>query len=62
MVSNCKFTTLFPNPQEYAKNYDPENIYAGDSDFSSTRGGDGSGDGDGYPVMRSYSIGLSITF
>ena len=44
------------------KKYDPENIYAGDSDFSSTRGGDGSGDGDGYPVMRSYSIGLSITF
>jgi len=48
--------------KKYAKNYDPENIYAGDSDFSSTRGGDGSGDGDGYPVMRSYSIGLSITF
>lgn len=43
--------------KKYAKNYDPENIYAGDSDFSSTRGGDGSGDGDGYPVMRSYSIG-----
>ena len=48
--------------KKYAKNYDPENIYAGDSDFSSTRGGDGSGDGDGYPVMRSYSIVLSITF
>ena len=48
--------------KKYAKNYDPEGIYAGDSDFSSTRGGDGSGDGDGYPVMRSYSIGLSITF
>lgn len=48
--------------KKYAKNFDPENIYAGDSDFSSTRGGDGSGDGDGYPVMRSYSIGLSITF
>ena len=48
--------------KKYAKNYGPENIYAGDSDFSSTRGGDGSGDGDGYPVMRSYSIGLSITF
>ena len=48
--------------KKYAKNYDPENIYAGDSDFSSTRGGDGSGDGDGYPVMKSYTIGLSITF
>lgn len=48
--------------KKYAKNFDPENIYAGDSDFSDTRGADGSGDGDGYPVMRSYSIGLSITF
>ena len=48
--------------KKYAKNYDPEGIYAGDADLNSTAGGDGSGDGDGYPVMRSYSIGLSITF
>lgn len=48
--------------RKYAVNYDPENIYAGDGDFLNTKGGDGSGDGEGYPVMRTFTIGLSITF
>lgn len=48
--------------QKYAINFDPENIYAGDTDFSSTKGGDGSGDGEGYPVVRTFTFGLSITF
>ena len=47
---------------KYAVNYDPENIYAGDGDFLNTKGSDGSGDGEGYPVMRTFTIGLSITF
>ncbi|MGM9768360.1 MAG: SusC/RagA family TonB-linked outer membrane protein [Candidatus Cryptobacteroides sp.] len=48
--------------KKHAVNFDPENIYAGDTDFLSTAGGDGSGDGEGYPVMRTFTIGLSITF
>ncbi|MGN1212372.1 MAG: SusC/RagA family TonB-linked outer membrane protein [Candidatus Cryptobacteroides sp.] len=48
--------------KQHAINYDPENIYAGDTDFLSTAGSDGSGDGEGFPVLRTFTIGLSITF
>ncbi len=52
----------FSPMKKYAKNFDPEGISAGDADIQSTRGGDNSGDGEGYPVLRSYTIGLNITF
>lgn len=52
----------FSPMKKYAKNFDPEGISAGDADISTTRGGDNSGDGEGYPVLRSYTIGLNITF
>ncbi len=48
--------------KKHAANYDPENIYPGDVDFTSRAGADNSGDGDGYPVMRTFTFGLSITF
>lgn len=46
--------------KKYAKNFDPEQITAGDSDFGATSGTDGQGYG--YPQTKSYSIGLNITF
>ena len=53
------FTALKKN----AKNYDPEGIYAGDADYGSDKmGTDNFGDGDGYPVMKSFTLGLTLTF
>lgn len=46
--------------KKYAKNYDPEMITAGDSDFSSKTGTDGQGYG--YPMTKSVTIGLNISF
>ena len=46
--------------KKYAKNYDPEMITAGDADFSSKTGTDGQGYG--YPMTRSVTIGLNINF
>ena len=49
--------------KKHAKNYDPEGIYAGDADYGTGKyGTDNFGDGDGYPVMKSYTIGLTLTF
>ena len=42
------------------KNFDPEGINAGDSDFRSTTNTDG--EGYGYPMMRSYTFGINVTF
>jgi TonB-linked SusC/RagA family outer membrane protein len=42
------------------KNYDPEVINAGDTDFRSTAGTDG--DGYGYPMLATYTVGVNITF
>jgi TonB-linked SusC/RagA family outer membrane protein len=42
------------------KNYDPEVINAGDTDFRSTVGTDG--DGYGYPMLATYTVGVNITF
>ena len=37
--------------------------YAGDADYGTGKyGTDNFGDGDGYPVMKSYTIGLTLTF
>ncbi len=53
----------FSSLKKHARNYDPEGIYAGDADYGSNKfGSDNFGDGDGYPMMRSYTIGLNITF
>lgn len=46
--------------KRYAKNYDPEMITAGDSDFSAVVGTDGQGYG--YPMTRSVTVGLNISF
>lgn len=46
--------------QKYAKNFDPEGISAGDADFASTVGTNG--DGYGYPVMRTFTFGVNVTF
>lgn len=46
--------------KKWAKNFDPEGISAGDADFASTPGTNG--DGYGYPVMSTYTVGLNITF
>jgi len=42
------------------RNFDPEVIEAGDSDFRNTAGTDG--DGYGYPQQATYTLGLNITF
>jgi TonB-linked SusC/RagA family outer membrane protein len=42
------------------RNFDPEGINAGDSDFRSTAGTDG--DGYGYPMLGTYSFGVNVTF
>lgn len=45
---------------KYTKMYDPEGISAGDADFRSTANTDG--DGYGYPILSSYTIGINVTF
>ena len=42
---------------KYAPNYDPEVINAGDSDFRTSEG-----DGYSYPMLKSVTVGLNITF
>lgn len=46
--------------KKYAKNFDPEQITAGDSDYSAVNGTDGQGYG--YPQTKSISFGVNITF
>ena len=46
--------------KKYAKNLDPEVIGAGAQDFSSYPGTEG--DGYGYPMMRSFTLGINLTF
>ena len=47
---------------EHACNYDPEGLYHGDADSGYGVGADNGGDGDIYPVMKSYTFGINITF
>ena len=44
------------------KMFDPEVINSGDSDFSTNRGLNGEGDGFSYPMLKSYTFGVNITF
>ena len=46
--------------KKYAKNYDPEQITPGDSDYRATRGTDG--DGYGYPQTKSITFGVNVSF
>jgi len=46
--------------KKWAKNFDPEVIEAGDSDYYNTAGG--AGDGYSYPMMKSFTIGVNVTF
>lgn len=46
--------------KKHAKNIDPEMITHGDADFASTAGTDG--DGYGYPMTKSITVGLNISF
>lgn len=45
---------------KHTKSFDPEVIEPGDTDFRSTSGTDG--DGYGYPMLRTFSLGLNLTF
>jgi len=42
------------------RNFDPEAIYAGDTDFNARDNNDQ--DGSGYPMMSAYTFGISLTF
>ncbi len=44
------------------KMFDPEVIQAGDSDFSTKRGLSGQGDGFSYPMLRTFTFGINLTF
>lgn len=46
--------------KKYAKNYDPEMLEAGDSVVGTTRGSNG--DGAGYPMTKSYTFGINLSF
>lgn len=46
--------------KKHARNIDPEMITHGDADFASTAGTDG--DGYGYPMTKSITVGLNISF
>ena len=48
--------------QKYTKMFDPEVIDSGDSDFSTSRGLNGMGDGFSYPMLRSFTFGVNLTF
>jgi TonB-linked SusC/RagA family outer membrane protein len=48
--------------KKYAKNFDPETITAGDSDFTSSLGQNGDGDGYGYPQTKSVTFGINLSF
>lgn len=48
--------------KKHARNYDPEGLTAGDADYDNKVGDMDFGDGDGWPVMKCYTLGLNITF
>ncbi|MCF0174347.1 MAG: TonB-dependent receptor [Bacteroidales bacterium] len=47
---------------KYAKNFDPETISNGDSDFDTTSGLSGLGQGYSYPMQRTFTFGVNLTF
>ena len=47
---------------KHTKMFDPEVISNGDSDFGTTFGLSGVGQGYSYPMLKTVTIGLNITF
>ena len=48
---------------KHTKMFDPEGIWPGDSDFDTVKyGQNGAGDGSGYPMLRSFTFGVNLTF
>jgi TonB-linked SusC/RagA family outer membrane protein len=46
--------------KKWAKNFDPEVIQSGDTDYWSSLGS--AGDGYSYPMLKGFTVGVSITF
>ncbi len=69
-ISNVRFYLSMENLftwspiQKYTKMFDPEVIGPGDSDFdsSSEYGLQGVGDGSSYPMLKSFTFGVNLTF
>ena len=48
---------------KHTKMFDPEGIYPGDSDFDTVKyGQNGAGDGSGYPMLKTFTFGVNLTF
>ena len=48
---------------KHTQMFDPEGIWPGDSDFDTVKyGQNGAGDGSGYPMLRSFTFGVNLTF
>lgn len=47
---------------KYTDMFDPEGIETTDSDFSYTAGTNGIGNGYTYPILKTYTFGINITF
>lgn len=48
--------------RKVTKNFDPENINSGDSDWNSDYGSNTAGDGYGYPILKSWTFGVNVGF
>lgn len=60
-VSGENLLTFTPL-RKHAKNFDPENINSGDSDWQSNYGDNTAGDGYGYPILKSWTFGINVVF
>ena len=48
---------------KHTQMFDPEGLYPGDSDFDSqVLGQNGAGDGSGYPMLKTFTFGVNLTF
>jgi hypothetical protein len=47
---------------KYAKNLDPELIDSSDPESTTTTGPTNYGNGYNYPMLKTYTIGLNLTF
>ena len=48
---------------KHTQMFDPEGIYPGDSDFDTVKyGQNGAGDGSGYPMLKTFTFGVNLTF
>ena len=59
MENLLTFSPIFKNTDMF----DPEGIYPGDSDFDTVLyGQNGAGDGSGYPMLKTFTFGVNLTF